>query len=110
MSLYETIKKTMDDKDVAGYMSYLHDDFVFVRHQSGTHVTKAEWEPTLTAMMQSPVLEISGDRCIYENDEIMVVHQFMNFPDGTAEAVMIVHSLKEGKIIRTETGATPISH
>jgi hypothetical protein len=32
----------------------------------------------------------------------------MNFPDGTSEAVMIVSTKKDGKIVRTETGATPI--
>jgi len=33
----------------------------------------------------------------------------MDFPDGTTEAVMSVHTLKDGSIIRTETGATLIS-
>jgi hypothetical protein len=31
-----------------------------------------------------------------------------NFPDGTKEAILVVHFLKDGKIIRTESGATPI--
>jgi hypothetical protein len=39
----------------------------------------------------------------------MVEHSFMTFPDGTSEAVMVVNLLKDGKIIRTETGATPIT-
>ena len=30
-------------------------------------------------------------------------------PDGSQEAVMVVHMLYDGKIIRTETGATPAS-
>jgi hypothetical protein len=33
----------------------------------------------------------------------------MNFPDGTSEAVMVVNQLKDGKVIRVETGATPIA-
>jgi hypothetical protein len=32
----------------------------------------------------------------------------MGFPDGSKEAVMVVHTLKDGKILKTETGATPI--
>ena len=36
------------------------------------------------------------------------MHQVMTFPDGSRECVMIVDSLKDGKVIRTETGATPI--
>jgi hypothetical protein len=31
------------------------------------------------------------------------------FPDGTKEAIIGVHTLKDGKIVKTETGATPIS-
>ena len=63
----------------------------------------------LTAMMQSEKLEINNQRCIYENDEILVTHSMMNFPDGSSEAVMIVNQLKDGKVVRVETGATPIA-
>jgi len=53
-------------------------------------------------------LEFSKQRCLYENDEIMVEHSFMKFPDGTSEAVLVVNHIKDGKIIRVETGATPV--
>ena len=108
MSLYEKIKAAQDAKDVEGYLACLHDDFVFVRHQIGTEVTKAEWVPTVTAMMENSSLEFSNQRCLYENSEIMVEHSFMKFPDGTAEAVLVVNHIKDGKIVRVETGATPI--
>ena len=109
MSLYAKIKAAQDAKDVEGYLACLHDDFVFVRHQSGTELTKAEWRPTVKAMMESSSLEISKQRCLYENSEIMVEHSFMKFHDGTAEAVLVVNHIKDGKIIRVETGATPIT-
>ena len=48
-------------------------------------------------------------RCLYENEDILVEHSVMDFPDGTREAVLHAHMLKDGKIIRTETGATPVS-
>ena len=108
MSLYAKIKAAEDSRDVDAYLACLHDDFVFVRHQSGTEVTKAEWAPTVTAMMESSSLEFSKQRCLYENSEIMVEHSFMKFPDGTAEAVLVVNHIKDGKIVRVETGATPI--
>ena len=38
----------------------------------------------------------------------MIHHNIGNFPDGTIEAIMAVYILKGGKIIRTETGSTPI--
>ena len=38
----------------------------------------------------------------------MISHDFMSYPDGTREAVMGVVTLKDGKIIRMETGATSL--
>ncbi len=38
----------------------------------------------------------------------MIEHFFMKFPDGTSEAVLVVNHLKDGKVLRVETGATPI--
>jgi hypothetical protein len=91
MSLYQKIKAAQDNKDLDGYLDCLHEDFVFVRHQSGTEVIKSDWTPTLTAMMQSDALEFNNQ-----------------FPDGSSEAVLVVNLLKDGKIIRVETGATPV--
>ena len=108
MSLYDRMNQTTEARDVDGYLDLLHDDYVFVRHQSGTEVSKADWEPTMRTMMESDALVIHSNRCLYENDDILVMHQVMGFPDGTKEAVMIVNTIKDGKIIRTETGATPL--
>ena len=48
-------------------------------------------------------------RCVYENEDILVTHNFMSYPDATKEAVMGVLMLKDGKIIKMETGATLLS-
>jgi len=45
---------------------------------------------------------------LYENDDVMVMHQIMTFPNGSKEALMMVNMLKAGKISSTETGATPL--
>ena len=45
---------------------------------------------------------------IYENDDIAVCHQFMEFESGDKEAVMIVYEIKEGQVYSMETGATPM--
>lgn len=107
-NIYEKLKSASDNRDSDSYLDLLHDEFVFARHQTGTEVSKADWEPTIHAMMESTSLEIMNDRCLSENDDILVMHQMMNFPDGTIEAVMIVNTKKDGKIVRTETGATPL--
>jgi ketosteroid isomerase-like protein len=107
--LYEALQTAMDNKDIDAYAELLHEDFVFVRHQSGTEANKEDWMSTARIMMSSEDLTFERSRCLYENDEILIMHDFMTFPDGSKEAVMAVNMLKDGKIIRIETGATPLS-
>ena len=45
---------------------------------------------------------------IYENDEIIVNHSILDGQSGM-NAVMLVRSVKDGKIVRAETGSTPLS-
>ena len=47
-----------------------------------------------------------NSRIIYENDEIGVGHAFVTFKDGSRQAVLVVYTIKDGKITRSETGAT----
>ena len=63
MSLYEKMKTASENRDVDSYLDCIHDDFVFVRHQTGAEMSKDEWSPMLTAMMQSDKLEIKDQRC-----------------------------------------------
>lgn len=49
--------------------------------------------------MSEGKLKFEENRCIYENDDILVMH-------GKKEAIMSVHSLSNGKIVKTESGAT----
>ena len=107
MSIYQAIKTAMQNPDE--YIALLHDDFRFVRHQSGTTMDKAAMADMIRRMAASDGMAVHDQRCLYENGDILVEHSIMDFPDGTREAVMHVHMLKDGKIIRTETGATPVS-
>ena len=111
MSIYEKMVKSFEDRTPDMYLDLLHPDYVFVRHQSGEEVSKEEWTLTITGMfntMSEGKLTFSDYRCLYENDEIIVMHHMGIFPDGTKEAILVAHVLKDGKIIRTESGATPI--
>ena len=109
MSLYDTMAKAMDEKDAGMYTDMFHDDYEFVRHQTGTSMHREQMIEMMKMMMANEKVVIRDARCVYENDEILVEHSIMDFPDGTTEAVMSVHMLQDGKIIRTETGATLIS-
>jgi hypothetical protein len=108
MGVYELLMKAMEERDAKHYVDALHDDYEFVRHQTGTTMGKTKMSEMMASMMANEDVVIKDPRCIYENDEILVEHSVMDFPDGSTEAVMAVHTKKDGKIIRTETGATLI--
>ena len=38
----------------------------------------------------------------------LLYHQFMEFPSGDKEAVMMVYEIKDGKVFSMETGATQL--
>ena len=108
MSLYLKIEKATEKKDADAYLKLLHGDYKFVSHQSGQTMSKGAMGDMLRKMMASDSMSVHDNRCIYENADILVEHSVMDFPDGSREAVMAVHTLKDGKILRTETGATLI--
>lgn len=109
MALYDTLAKALDERDAGMYTDLLHADYEFVRHQTGTSMHREQMVEMMNLMMANEKVVIRDARCVYENDEILVEHSVMDFPDGTTEAVMGVHTLKDGLIVRTETGATLIS-
>ena len=109
MSMYQKISNAMKDRNIEAYLDQYHEDFRFISHQDGSSMDKRAFAEMVGKFMSSDALQIQDQRCVYENDDIVVAHTIMDFPDGTREAVMTVHKLKDGKIIETETGATPIS-
>ena len=108
MAIYDTISKALEEKDAGMYTDLFHEDYEFVRHQTGTTMHREQMVEMMTMMMANEKVFIRNARCVYENDELLVEHSIMDFPDGTTEAVMAVHMLQDGKIIKTETGATLI--
>ena len=109
MALYEKLKESMQNRDVKSYLSCLHEDFKVVFHKSGNIFDKGEWTSMATEMMANEKFIQETSRCIYENEDILVEHSFMSYPDNTREAVMLVALKKDGKIFQMETGATPLS-
>ena len=108
MSLYEKMESSMEKRDALAYAEILHPDYRFVRHQSGTEMSRDQMVEMLNMMMSNDKVVILDSRCIYENDDVLVEHSLMDFPDGSREAVMGVHVKKDGLIFKTETGATLI--
>jgi hypothetical protein len=108
MLLHNKLNRSISDRNVDDYLDLLHEDFVAIFHKSGDTFSKSEWAPMVSGMMENEKFIQESSRCIYENDDVLVQHAFMSYPDDSREAVMLVAMLKDGKIISMETGATAL--
>ena len=86
----------------------LHDDFTVIFHKSGNSFDKEQWSSMVTGMMANEKFVQESSRLVYENDEILVDHSFMSYPNNSREAVMLVAMIKDNKIIKMETRATTL--
>ncbi|MGV6802715.1 MAG: DUF4440 domain-containing protein [Ruegeria sp.] len=107
MKFSEKWQIAFDQRDRAAFQDLIDDAFVYVRHQSGGEIAKDEMIDIWTSDGPRPVRR--DYRVVYENNDILVTHAFMEFPSGNRESVMVVMLLKGGKLVRMETGATPLT-
>ena len=103
MSLIQKLYDAQEKKDLETINEVLSEDYVWVQHSTGKHITREELNKFF---MSDEAPETERQRIIYENDEIGVAHFFVSFKDGSRQAVLAVYIIKNGKIIRSETGAT----
>ena len=105
--IYDRWVKSWNEADVKAYKALHHDEWEFKFHSIGKIMRTGDMsDEQIEGMMKNHINE--NMRCIYENDEILVVHSFATFQSGDKEAVLMVHQKKDGLLWRTETGATPI--
>jgi hypothetical protein len=88
MSLYGPLDEAMRERDAEKLLGLLHDDHRFVSHRSGRTLDKSASAEMIRGLMSNEAAAVRDLRCLYENDEIMVTHAVMDFPDGTREAVL----------------------
>ena len=106
MSVIQKLIDAQDNQDLKAYNEVVSEDYVWVKHSTGEEIPRDE----LSKWLISPDAPKSENvRIIYENDEIGVAHYFVSFKDGSRQAVLVVYNIKDGKIIRSETGATNIT-
>ena len=105
MSLIQKLYDAQENKDLEKYNEVLSEDYYWLQHSTGKYVPREELSKWF---MSDDAPRTENQRIIYENDEIGVVHSFVTFKDGSRQAVLIVYIIKDGKIIRSETGATNI--
>jgi ketosteroid isomerase-like protein len=103
MSLIQKLIDAQDNQDLKAYNEVVSEDYVWVKHSTGEEIPRDE----LSKWLISPdAPKTESCRIIYENDEIGVAHYFISFKNGSRQAVLVVYIIKDGKIIRSETGAT----
>ena len=90
MTVYDKLMKVMGDRNVEGYIDLIHENAEVIFHKSGDRFGKTEWASMVAGMMGNPKFVNDASRCIYENEDILVLHNFMSYPDDTKEAVMLV--------------------
>jgi|TARA_Y100000031_G_C7924909_1_gene249988 hypothetical protein len=103
MSLIQKLIDAQDNQDLKAYNEVVSEDYVWIKHSTGEEIPRDE----LSKWLISPdAPKTESCRIIYENNEIGVAHYFISFKDGSRQAVLVVYIIKDGKIIRSETGAT----
>ena len=103
MSLIQKLYDAEEKKDLEKYNEVLSEDYYWLQHSTGKHIPREELSKWF---MSDDAPKTEKQRIIYENDEIGVAHFFVSFKDGSRQAVLAVYIIKDGKIIRSETGAT----
>ena len=108
MTLHDKLVQAVNNRDIDAYLNLLHEEFTVTFHKSGNSFSKKEWASMATGMLADEKFIHESSRCVYENDDILIQHNFMSYPDDTRQAVMLVSILKDGKIISLESGATSL--
>ena len=106
MSIFEIQEAAQKNNDMEAYATTIHDDFEFIMHLDNSKMNKEQSMEMFSFMLNNADFVTHESRCLYENDEVMVSHAVMSFPDGTRESVLAYNQIKDGKVIRLETGAT----
>ena len=106
MSIFKAQEAAQEAQDMEAYAATMHEDFQFIMHLDNSTMDKEKTMEMFTFMMSSDDFVTHDSRCLYENDEAMVTHGVMSFPDGTKESVLAFMQIKDGQVIRMETGAT----
>ena len=109
MDLFEKMEAALQAGDIDAVASFYHADFEMKMHSNGAVMTKEQWKAGAASIFSDSKFKRESARCIYENEDILVSHAIMTFPNGSKDAVMWVATKKDGLIHKVETGSTPLS-
>jgi hypothetical protein len=109
MHIYPEMEAAMRSDDVDRYVALMGETFQYVRHKSGDTLDRRQMADLLRKVWSGGNRTIEDLRCIYENDDILVVHTRLAFANGAREGAMIVSLKRDGKIARIETGVSDLT-
>ena len=109
MDLYPEMAAAMRADDVDRYIALLHADFRYVRHKSNDTLDREAMAALLRRVWGGGNRTIEDLRCVYENDDILVIHTSLAFRSGSREAALIVNLKQDGKVVRTESGVSELT-
>ena len=105
--LFEKYKQFWETGDIEAFTLIIDPEIEIIMHSTGGVIDPDLWLERITAIVLSDAYA-ENIRCLYENDDIMVVHQITNSANGTRDAVLYVFTKTDGMLTRVETGATPL--
>ena len=106
MSKVAAIQAAFESGDTEALEALVHEDYRFIPHVGEMVLGKSDF----IGFAGSGGVTMENHRILFENDEIGIEHGIAHFANGsTSEAVLSFNRFKDGKLILTETGATPLS-
>lgn len=108
MLIYTEMEAAMLADDANRYAALLAEDFEYVRHKSQGTIDREAMRDLLRKVWRPGNRIIEDMRCLYENDDILVVHMTLSFASGSREGAMIVHQKRGGQIVRIESGVSDL--
>jgi hypothetical protein len=109
MRIYAEMEAAMRADDVDRYIALMDEEFEYVRHKSRDTLGRDQMADLLRKVWGNGNRTIEELRCLYENDDILVVHTRLAFASGSREGAMIVNLKKDGKIVRIESGVSDLT-
>ena len=109
MLIYTEMEAAMRSDDADRYAALLAEDFEYVRHKSQDTIDRDAMRNLLKKVWRPGNRIIEDMRCLYENDDILVVHMILSFASGSREGAMVVHQKRQGRIVRIESGVSDLS-
>ena len=104
--IYEKFVEAWKNKDIEASLDCYHEDWKITFHSTGKVMSLEELSDQIGNWMVTGNFE--QQRCIYENEDILVTHKIATFENGSREAILQSILKKYGLLWRGETGATPL--